>query len=410
MRCAVLIAALSLVGSAAAWGEDWPSWRGPREDGTSTETNLPTRWSTSENIKWKTPLPGPGNSTPILVGERIFLTQATDKGATRSVLCLDRATGRVLWTSSVKFAGEEPTYVDNPYCSASPATDGKAVFAWHGSAGVVAYDFDGRELWRRDLGKFTHIWGNASSPVVHGDRVIVHCGPGERAFVVALDKQTGKTVWEVPSVPGKADAFLGSWSSPRLLRDAGQDLLLVAKPKALVALDPTDAKEIWSCAGLTDLVYTTPLVGEGAVVAMSGYHGKALAVKLGGRGDVTSERRLWITPDGKKEQQRVGSGIVRGGKVIMVNEPGTLEVIDLASGESQPRERVCGTTWSSLVLADGKFYIVDQKGTTVVFQAEPKLEIVSRNPLNETTNASLAVSDGHLYLRTYKHLWCIGAP
>ncbi len=408
MRRAVALSCSLALFSCAAAAEDWPAWRGPRSDGTSEETNLPVRWSTTDNVKWKIPLPDRGNSTPIVLKDRIFLTQATAKGAERSVLALDRASGTLLWRKSIAFDAKEPTHEGNPYCSASPVTDGKAVYAWHGSAGVVAYDLDGKELWQRDLGKFTHIWGNAGSPVVYKNLLILNASPGERAFVVALDKTNGQTVWEQQGVSGKADAFLGSWSSPQLVSVDGQDLVLVAHPHALVAYEAASGKEVFKCSGLTDLVYTTPVVRDKIVVAMSGYTGRALAMRLGGTGDVTDERRLWITPEGKKEQQRIGSGIIRNEHMMMVNEPGVGELIDLASGDVVWKDRVSGTTWSSLVWADGRYYILDQKGTTTVFTAEPKLQIVATNALGEATNASHAISQGNLYIRTDKHLWCIG--
>jgi outer membrane protein assembly factor BamB len=408
--CRLSLAILfGIVLPTAAWSEDWPGWRGPRGDGTSPDANPPVEWSTTQNIRWKTPLPAPGNSTPIVLGQRIYITQATEKGAQRSVMCFDRASGKELWSKSISYADKEPTHEGNPYCSASPVTDGQAVYAWHGSAGVVAYDLEGKELWHADLGKFTHIWGNAGSPVVHGELVILHCGPGERAFTIALDKRSGKKVWEVPGVSGKADAFLGAWSSPRLVKHDGQDLLLLSNPKSLLALEPQTGKQLWQCDGLTDLAYTTPIVDDGVAVAMSGYHGRALAVRMGGEGNITDKQRLWVTPEGKKEQQRIGSGIIQNGRIIMVNEPGLLEVIDVATGEVQQKERLCGTTWSSLTHAGGKFYIFDQKGTTHVFTVDPKLKVLARNELGEQCNASHAFSDGQIFIRTWNHLWCVAS-
>lgn len=394
--------------AAAASAEDWSTWRGPRHDGTSAETGVPVQWSATENVRWKTPLPARGNSTPVIVGDHIYLTQATDGGKTRGVHCFDRLTGELVWAASTERDLDEPTHEGNPYCSSSVAVDAEAVYAWYGSAGVYAYSHDGETLWQRDLGPFTHIWGNASTPVVVGNLLILNCGPGERAFVVALDKATGETVWQADGVTGKKDAFLGSWSSPRLVEDAGRQLVLVAHPHALVAYDPPTGDVVWTCEGLTDLVYTTPIVGQGVACAMSGYTGKALAVRLGGTGNVTSERRLWITPDGKKEDQRIGSGIIHDGHIYMVNEPGFAQCIKLETGESLWRERVCATTWSSLVMADGRLYILDKAGTTTVFAAQPKLEVLAKNELGEPTNSSIAVSGGHLFIRTDQHLWCIG--
>src|SRR5581483_8700223 len=181
-----LVGCACFLGSASlAQAENWPGWRGPRGDGTSAEKNLPTSWSTQENVRWKVKLPGPGNASPIVWGNRIFLTQSLDKqGTQRAVLCFDRADGKLLWQQAIPFKGEEPTHETNPYCAATPVTDGERVIASHGSAGVVCYDFEGKQLWHRDLGLFLQIWGNAASPILYGDLVILNCGPGERTFLL----------------------------------------------------------------------------------------------------------------------------------------------------------------------------------------------------------------------------------
>src|SRR4051812_25753081 len=183
--------------AAPALAADWPAWRGPHGNGVSDESELPLHWSATENVAWKAPLPGPGNSTPVVSNGRVFVTCASDKGATRSVLCFDRTDGKLLWRQDTKFSGQETTHETNPYCAASPATDGRRVFASHGSAGVVAYAAaDGMPLWARDLGPMRHIWGNASSPVLHDDKLIVLCGPGPESRLVALDPENGKTLWQ----------------------------------------------------------------------------------------------------------------------------------------------------------------------------------------------------------------------
>src|SRR5262249_31667583 len=165
--------------------------------GVTKETDLPLTWSATENVRWKVKLPDRGNSTPIVWGNRIFLTQAVEKKDLRTLMCLDRKDGKVLWQREVEYTEKETTHGTNPYCSASPATDGERVVVSHGSAGVYCYDLDGKELWKRDLGKFNHIWGNASSPVIWKDLVFLNCGPGERVFLLAMDKKTGEDVSKV---------------------------------------------------------------------------------------------------------------------------------------------------------------------------------------------------------------------
>ena len=409
-----LAVALLLASFGSLHAENWPGWRGPRGDGTSAEKGLPTTWGPKENVRWKVKLPSPGNSSPIVWGDCVFLTQSIDKAGTeRAVLCFDRKDGKELWRKAVPFAGQEPTHGTNPYCSATPVTDGERVIASHGSAGLVCYDFAGKELWRRDLGEFIHIWGNAASPILHGDHVILNCGPGERTSLRAFDKKTGKDVWEVAVPGGKRGEsqtdWVGSWSTPRVLAVNGKDQLLMSWPEAVKGHDPATGKELWACRGLTKLVYTSPLVTPDVVVAMSGYGGSALAVKTGGSGDVTDTHRLWHHP--KNNPQRIGSGVIVGEHLYMANAgPGTVQCFDLKTGKEVWDKETIGTAhWGSLVLIDGKLYGTDQTGDTYVFAAKPKFELLARNRLGEHTDASLAVSDGDIFVRTHQHLWCIAA-
>jgi outer membrane protein assembly factor BamB len=407
-RSATLALIVLMFGVSIGHAGNWPAWRGPLGTGVSDETGVPLTWSTTDNVTWKTPLPGPGNSTPIVWGDRVFLTGALDKGARRTLMCFDRADGKLLWQREVEFTGTEPTHDTNPYCSASPVTDGERVIVWHGSAGMLAYDFEGTELWRRDLGSFEHIWGNAASPVIEGDLVLSNLGPGPQSTLLALDKRTGEDVWRVDLTDARgkdANEWKGSWSTP-VLRDTGEGReLLLSLPHRLTAYDPRDGRQRWTCEGLGDLVYTSPLPGANAIVAMSGYGGPALAVRTGGAGDITDSHRLWIVP---KNPQRVGSGVLLGDHVYMVNEQGIAECIDVATGASLWQERAGGATWSSIVAADGRLYIINMDGETLVLKIGPQYELLARNPLGEMTRASLAISDGQVFARTYGHLYCIG--
>ena len=256
-------------------------------NGYCQEKHLPTKWSPTENVRWTTPLPGPGNSTPIIWGDRIFMTQALDKGKERAVICFERKTGNKLWQRAIPYAEKETTHETNPYCSASPVTDGERVIASHGSAGVVCYDFEGKELWRRDLGKFEHVWGNAASPILYGGMVILNCGPGERTFLLAMDKKTGQDVWKVEEPGGKFgeknSEWIGSWSTPAVVKVDGRDELIMTWPEAVKAYDPRTGDLLWTCKGLGKLVYTSPLATPEVVVAISGFHGPFLALRPGGR-------------------------------------------------------------------------------------------------------------------------------
>jgi outer membrane protein assembly factor BamB len=378
---------------------------------------LPLKWSSEEGIRWKIDLPDKGNSTPVIWGDRIFLTQATDKGHTRSLMCLDKKDGTKIWEKAVPYKDNEPTHGDNPYCSASPATDGKLVVVSHGSAGVYCYDFKGEELWHRDLGKCHHIWGNAASPVIFDNLVILNFGPGERTFLIALDKKSGDEVWKVDIAGGKLgdkgqEEWLGSWSTPVIAKFKSRDELIMTWPGEVKAYDPKKGTELWSCKGLEKdkavdrLVYTSPLVTEDAVVGMAGFGGAWIAVKPGGSGDVTDSRRLWRHPSAP---QRIGTGLISGKHIYMVDEPGTAQCIDLMTGKTLWTEKLGSTVWGSLVQSEGRICVTTIEGETIVFAAQPeKFELLAKNPLKEKTLSSIAVSDGCVYIRTYKHLWCVG--
>ena len=388
--------------------DNWPAWRGPTGQGICEETELPLEWSASKNVRWKLPLPAPGNSTPIAWGKLIFLTQATNSGAGRWTWCVNRDDGKIAWKKKVAYAGSEPTHATNPYCSASPVTDGERVIVSHGSAGLFCYDLSGKELWRRDLGEFRHIWGNANSPVIYGDSCIINCGPGVRTHLLCLDKKTGKETWKIP-IPGGhegtggRESWTGSWSTPLVLGKK----LLVSYPGRLIAFAATSGKELWSCSGLGKLVYTSPLAREGVAVSMSGFMGPPLAVRLGGKGEVTESRRLWRQ---ERSQQRIGSGVIHQGHIYIHNDPGVLECIKLKTGETVWKNRLAGKSWSSVVLSGDRLYTADDGGSCFVVQASPSFKVLARNELGERIRASIAVSDGALFIRSYKHLWCISKP
>ena len=390
--------------------EDWASWRGPRGNGHSADTGFPLQWSATNNVRWKVKLPGPGNSTPVVAGKSVFVSCASSEGRVRSLLCFQRESGTQLWQRDVEFADEESSHPTNPFCSASPVTDGERVIVWHGSAGLHAYGVDGSALWNRDLGKFQHIWGNGSSPILYRDLVILNAGPGLSAFVIALDKRTGAEVWrrEFPDmVSQKVDEFRGSWSTPVIMSRSDQDLLLVSLPLRLCALDPLTGSDVWSCEGLGKLTYASPLPAEDAVVAMSGYHGPALAVKPGGQGDVTRTHRLWVHDEAPP--QRVGSGIIVDGYVYILNEPGIAWCIDLSTGEILWRQRLgTGPSWSSMCYADGRIYVSNMEGTTFVLQPDhTECTVLAKNELGEQMRASLAFSQGQIFARTYENLYCL---
>ena len=583
VRISLLVAALP------ATAANWPGWRGTDGTGVSTERNLPLKWGATENVRWHIDLPERGNSSPIVWGDRVFIAQAVGAENRRTLMCLDRANGRLLWQSGVTYTEREQTQRDNPYCSATPVTDGERVIASFGSAGLFCYDFSGKEVWRREFGKMNHMFGNGSSPVLAGDLCILNFGPDEKARVIAVNKRTGETAWETPAPkaesgeqapqpqrepeaarppvptppPGEmlapqmlsqgdknADAKLskeefaglaqtwfdkldrdkagkldsrtfgerfaellptqpnaappgagdepggrrgfnpvraygfgffaksdadrdgsltqeewsaafakwfgewdavksgmlddaklragldaalprpqfgggggggggfggggrgggrgsaGSWSTPLLIKSGGHEALIVSFPGKISALDPKTGKELWSAKGLGGASYTSPVSGEGALVATSSGPGGGAAVAL--KTDGSESWRL------DRFKSAIGSGVISEGHLYTISQDGVAACADLKTGSTVWEERLKGSgargsSWSSILLADGKIYIPNQAGDVFILRAAPKFEVLATNSVNESTNASLAAADGEIFLRTDKGLWCFAS-
>ncbi len=404
---------IALVVCASANAGDWPAFRGPQGNGVAAGSGYATEWTKEKNVKWRVELSEPGNGSPIVSHDRIFLSSADEDGHQRSLICFERESGKQLWTQSVKF-GEDITHRQNPFGSATPVSDGKHVVVWHGSAGLYCYDFSGKELWSRKLGTFKHIWGYGSSPVIYQDKVILHCGPGERVFLTAIELSTGKTLWEKDEVyqGDKKPNDIGSWSTPVVARVDGADQIIHSTATRVNGYNPKTGEVIWWCEGVSgsryDAVSSSPLIANGVCVVMADLRGPAFGFKIGGQGDITESNRLWLN---KRNPSSVGTGIFSGKYVYRPNSnPGTLECLDATTGKKAWAARAAsGNYWSSMVLADGNLYATTQKGTTVVFKPNPeKLEEVSRNDLEETCNSTPAFSDSQIFIRTYEALYCIG--
>ncbi len=404
-------ALLILLATSPVMAANWPSWRGPHHNGVCDETGLPLRWSATDNVAWKAPLPGPGNSTPIVWGAKVFLTQSLDEGRRRELWCFDKTTGTVLWKRGVDYEKSDSTHKTNPHCSGSPATDGERVIVNFASAGVHCFDMDGTPLWSRDLGPQKHIWGPGTSPVLAGDRCYLNHGPSEsNTKLVALNKLTGEVVWEKPE-PVRTHAgkpgFYGSWSDPHPLMQNGKPQLLMSWPYRVCMLDAATGSELWTHEGLNTLVYTSPLFAEGVAVAMGGFSGVAMALQAGEGGKV---RELWRH---SKSPQRIASGVVHEGHIYIHNDPGTVQCLELKSGKELWNERLkgegnSGQNWTSIVLSEGRCYTVNQGGDAFVFKASPKFELLAVNPMGEKVIGSIAVSDGQFFVRSHLHLYCIG--
>lgn len=405
----VMITALS----AAAMAGNWPQFRGPTADNIAHERHAPINWSGEQNVAWKVALPAGGNGSPIVWSDRVIIPQAIGEGgARRGLICFDRNTGKKLWETFIDYADDEPTHNTNPYCAPTPVTDGERIYAWFGSAGLAAFDFDGNVVWHRDLGPVRHQWGHGSSPVLFEDMVIQYVGPGPVVSLVALSKQTGQPIYrrELTEATGTEKEFKGCWATPVIVKVGGEPQMLVNLPNRLVAFNPHTGHEYWRCEGLGDLSYASVMVSGDTAVAMSGYGGPAIACRLpdpSASGDITQTHRLWRH---EKNQQRIGTGVIFRDWLHTCDEPGILRCYEVASGKLVYEQRLGKATWGSTLLVGGRLYITDTMGTTYVVKPGPEFEVIATNALPgpEVTRSTPAFSDGQMFLRTYDHLWCFG--
>ncbi|HLY11735.1 MAG TPA: PQQ-binding-like beta-propeller repeat protein [Planctomycetota bacterium] len=421
MRTGLLALALgALIPTGLALADDWPAFRGPTGDGLSAEKTAPTTWSKDKNVKWRAPLASPGNGSPIVSKGKVFIAGSEDKeGKKRFLRCFDRKDGKQLWEKTVDFGKAMPTHETNPHSSSTPAANGTVVVVWHGSAGLYCYDFDGKELWKRDLGEFEHMWGEGTSPVIHQDLVFLNSGPAKkRVFAAAFKLSSGETAWEKEE-PFKGDGeynenhkFMGSWTTPLVITFQGKEQVIFSMPTRLVAYEPQTGSVLWSCEGLRfgegDLSYSSPIVSGDVCVSIGGYGGPGIGVRLGGSGDVTATHRVWRT---EKNPQSIGSGVLLDGRIYMpFTGANVIECIDPKTGAVLWKEKATGgEIWGSMVVAAGHIYVTDKRGRTVVMNPNPeKLEVLATNDLGEPSNCTPAVSDGQIFIRTAKALYCLG--
>jgi outer membrane protein assembly factor BamB len=428
------IALATVFATASALAGQWPAWRGSEGSGLCDETQLPFRWSTNENVRWHVALPDRGNSTPIVWSNRVFVTQAIAGENRRTLMCFDGRDGKLLWQRGPVWPDKELTHPDNPPCTPSPVTDGERVIAWFGSAGLYCFDFDGRELWRRDLGLQKHVWGYASSPVLYRDLCFLNFGPGPRSFIIALDKKTGATVWQrdAPGISanakwvdfgGQAESdkpggqtvaeIAGSWATPLIVPVTGGDELVVAFALQLRAFVPATGELLWTCAGPNIGVYGSPFFGEGLVVLnANGLTNTVTTVRPGGRGDITKTHRAWLQLPGNNKFC-LGAGVIHRGHIYQMNMTGLFECRAMNTGQLLWEERLTGTgarntSWSAPVLAGDRLYIANRNADVFVLRASPKFECLATNSIgSEPMNASLAMANGSIFIRTDRQLWCI---
>ncbi len=399
------VAMIEATGEAAAF---WPRWRGPSGQGQVRGEGYVDTWSENENVLWKVPVPGQGNSSPIVWGDRIFLTTAYDGGNRRSILSFQRSDGKLLWEAFAPATEPEAAHGKNGHASSTPTTDGERVYAYLGNHGVLAVDLAGKSVWRVAFeGGFQAYHGTASSPLLYRGKLIVAQDHGGESgsFIAALDTKTGRQLWRTPR-----DARVG-WSSPIAVDAGGRDEIVLSGQKAVVAYDPETGKELWRAEGNTFEAIPTPVVGHGHLYASSGRAGPTLAIRPGGSGDVTKSHVTWQTPKGSPF---VPSTVLDGPYLFMVNDMAAIaSCFEAKTGETLWQGRL-GTARregfsASPVALGGKVFFTNDDGETFVLKAGPELEVLKVNRLGERVLASPALVDGRWYFRTEKHLLAIGA-
>jgi outer membrane protein assembly factor BamB len=384
--------------------DDWPSWRGPRGDGHSTEKDIPIRWD-AKSIVWKTPLPGSGQSSPVVWGERIFLTAALDKGKKRIVFCVDRKTGSILWQREAWSDVPEPSHAMNGWASPTCATDGERVVAFFGKGGLHCYSVEGKHLWSRDLGSFPGPWGTAACPIIVGDLVIQNCDALGESSIVGLDKHTGKTVWQTPRTPPDK----GGWSTPVLVAADSRRELVLNGEKAVTAYDPVTGKELWRCKSFAGRGEPTVTPGNRLLHVINGLAGDIYAIRPGGQGDVTKTLMVWHTP--RKGGRDQPSPILVGNHLIVADMKGIATCYDSASGKELWKDRLRGAFSSSPIAAGGLVYFQNEAGETFVLEPGPKMKVIAENTLDatgEVFRASLTPSRGQVFSRSQTQLYSIG--
>ncbi len=406
----VLYASFALLAN----GAEWMQFRGPGGRAVSDAKDLPVKWSLQENLAWKTDLPGPGTSSPIVVASRVYVTCYSGYGLKpnegsvddlmRHFVCVDRKSGDVLWTKQFepklpesKYSGGNNSH--HGYSSSTPASDGKRLYIFFGKSGVYCLDLDGNQLWHASVGDRATGWGSSNSPVLYKNLVIINASV-ESGSLIALDKTTGEEAW-------RAEGMRSSWNTPLLVDvPKAKTEVVVVSTGHILGFDPDTGEELWRSKGFGGYICPSPTVHEGVVYALQS---SALAVRAGGRGDVSETHELWRTSGGAT----VPSPVHHDGHLYWVRG-GTATCLDAATGEVVYRNRLspgAGRVYSSVIVADGKLYCASQSNGVYVLAAKPEFEQLAHNVFaddSSRTNASPIISDGQLLLRTDRRLYCVG--
>jgi outer membrane protein assembly factor BamB len=360
-------------------------------------------WSNTRSVRWRVPVPGRGHSSPIVWKDHLFITTARDGGSKVSMLAFRRSDGALLWEKDVPTSGVERAYRKNSHASATPVTDGQRVYASFGTHGLAAFDFSGALVWHRKLGDLRNYHGSAGSPVLYKDRIFIyqdHNGSSTLgSFVAAFNARTGDVIWKTDRQESVG------WGTPVVVNTGARDELIVNSQYRVYAYDPNSGAELWRVNGTTMEVIPTPVVGQGLVLCSSGRAGPTLAIRPGGKGDVSKSHVTWRVDTGAPY---VSSLVHYNGLLYMAGDVGVLSAIDAKTGQRVWQERTSGVFTASPVAADGKIYLTGRSGLVSVVAAGRAYKLLATNEIKDPTDASPALSGGRIYLRGASHLWAIG--
>jgi len=440
----ILLAAIIFSFAAEAEAQHWPSFRGPNATGIAAGKPAPATWNAEkgENILWKTPIPGLSVSSPVVWGDRIFVTSAISSDPEAKfrhglfgdvepskdlskhswrVYAIDKASGKILWERTAhEGAPRSKRHPKSSQASPTPATDGKHLVAWFGSEGLYVYDFDGKLLWKKDFGVLSagwfydpdYEWGVASSPIIWKDLVILQVDVQKDSFIAAFRLKDGSEAWRT------LREELPSWGTPTVVEAGGRAEIVTNATNFIRGYDPATGKELWRLSRNSEITSTTPFAGNGLIFVVGGYPPirPIYAIRPGAQGDISlaegAASNDFIAWSKREGGSYTPTPIVYGEHLYIVQNNGILAVYDTKSGERLYQQRVGGKPGSysaSPVASGGKIYFTSEDGDIYVIQAGPKYEQVSANPMGEVLMATPAISDGVLYVRGMKHLYAIGA-
>jgi len=405
----------SIPSTGMARSEDWPWFRGQSRQGISQEKDVPTQWSATSNIRWKTPIPGEGWSSPIVFGDRLFVTTALDGGSSFHMICLDRPSGRVIWDKELtrQKAGHKQPY--NSYATPTPATDGTRVYVPVCDGRILAVSMEGKVQWINSDFDYYSEHGLAVSPVLYENLLIVPFDwsspppdtkvgwqvAWDKAVILAVDKSTGKTRWR-----GSRGSSRIAHVTPQIVKVDGQDQLVSGAGNVIQGFDPKTGERLWTVSSPGEGVVPSVVTGEGLVFTASGFgESRICAVRLGGRGDVTKTHTVW---ESREDVPKMSSMLYVSSRLYLATETGVAKCFKAATGEVLWRERLGAKFSASPVWADGKIYFLAENGKMTVVEDGPTFKMVAQNELGEKCCASPAISQGNLFIRTDKALYCIG--